>query len=166
VFVLGYFWIMMILLGSVVMETFLIYPNVIHDPPASFEVALAFMAVRAPSDYFPPLGFLSWITGAGAIGAAWSTRAARYWIAASVAMIVAEGLYSMAFFWPRNTIMFIEGSAVHPAEVLRQTALEFQALHWGRVAFTATGAAFVFVGFSRLYRARVLGEAPQAGRVA
>ena len=34
--ILTYLWIMMILLGSIVMETFLIYPNVFYDTPRSF----------------------------------------------------------------------------------------------------------------------------------
>ena len=150
--ILTYLWIMMILLGSIVMETFLIYPNVFYDPPRSFEVALAFMQVRTPSDFFPPLGFLSWVTGTGAIAASWPTRTARYWIVASVAMIVCEGVFSMVFFWPRNTIMFVEGPAVHTTEVLRQTAREFQSLHWGRVAFNAASAGFIFVGFLKFQR--------------
>jgi uncharacterized membrane protein len=157
--ILVYLWVMMITLGSIVMETFLIYPNVFHDPPRSLEVALAFMRVRAPSDFFPPLGFASWVTGVGAIAAGWPTRTARYWIAASVAMIVCEGLFSMVFFWPRNTIMFVEGPAVHGAEVLRETARQFQSLHWGRVALNAASAVFIFVGFLKFYRAQVLAGA-------
>jgi hypothetical protein len=39
---------------------------------------------------------------------------------ASVAMIVCEGLFSMVFFWPRNTIMFVESPAVHATEILIQ----------------------------------------------
>ena len=58
----------------------------------------------------------------------------------------------MAFFWPRNTILFIEGPAVHSVDVLRQTADEFQRMHWWRVAFNAFGSAAVFTGFLRLYR--------------
>ena len=27
----GYLWLMMILLGSIVLETFMVYPNVFHD---------------------------------------------------------------------------------------------------------------------------------------
>jgi hypothetical protein len=61
--ILAYLWVMMILLGAIVMETFMVYPNVFHDPPRSLELGLQFMSVRAPSDFFPPLGFLSWVTG-------------------------------------------------------------------------------------------------------
>ena len=36
----SYLWVMMILFGSIVLETFMVYPNVFHDPPASFATAL------------------------------------------------------------------------------------------------------------------------------
>jgi len=52
----SYLWVMMILFGSIVLETFMVYPNVFHDPPASFATALEFMKIRAPHDLFPPLG--------------------------------------------------------------------------------------------------------------
>ena len=31
--VLVYLWTMMILLGAIVLETFMVYPNIFHDPP-------------------------------------------------------------------------------------------------------------------------------------
>jgi hypothetical protein len=161
--ILVYLWVMLILLGSIVLETFMIYPNIFHDPPASFAVALAFMAVRAPHDFFPPLGFLSWVTGAASLILGWRVKTARYWILGSLLMIVGEGLVSMAFFWPRNTIMFIEGPAVHSAEFLRQTAIEFQNLHWLRVAFNAVGSALIFTGFLKFYRHTLTAEISQAG---
>jgi hypothetical protein len=150
-----YLWVMMILSGSVVLETFMIYPNIFHDPPRSLELAKEFMAVRAPSDFFPPLGFLSWVTGLGSLILGWRVRPARYWIAASLLMMVADGLFSMLYFWPRNTIMFTEGTDVHPAAFIKQTAREFQALHWARLAFSLAGSALSFTGFLKLYRHRL-----------
>lgn len=84
----------------------------------------------------------------------WRVPTARWWVVASVAMILCEGLFSMMFFWPRNTIMFIEGPRVHSAAVLRETAIEFQRLHWARLVFNAAGAAFVLVGLLKSYVAR------------
>ena len=66
--ILVYLWTMMILLGAMVLETFMVYPNIFHDPPRSLELAMEFMAVRGPDDFFPPLGFLSWVAGAGSRG--------------------------------------------------------------------------------------------------
>lgn len=151
-----YLWVMMILFGSIVMETFMIYPNIFQDVPASFATALEFMSVRAPNDFFPPLGFLSWVTGLASLILAWNVKDARYWVLGSLLMIVGEGLASMAFFWPRNTIMFIEGPAVHSAAFLQQTAQEFQTLHWLRVGFNALGSALIFTGFLRFYRHTLL----------
>ena len=156
--IVAYLWAMMILLGAIVLETFMVYPNIFHDPPQSLETGLQFMAVSAPNDFFPPLGFLSWVTGAGALILGWRVRAARYWILFSLLMIVCEGLFSMVFFWPRNEIMFIEGPTVHSAEVLRHTAQEFQRLHWARVAFNVGASVSIFVGFLRFYRHKITSE--------
>jgi hypothetical protein len=156
--ILVYLWVMLILLGSIVLETFMIYPNIFANPPASFAVALQFMAVRAPSDFFPPLGFASWVTGVASLILGWRVKSARWWILGSLLMIVGEGLASMALFWPRNTIMFIEGPAVHSAEFLRQTATEFQNLHWLRVGFNAIGSVLIFIGFLKFYRHTIIAE--------
>ena len=71
-------------------------------------------------------------------------------------MIICEGASSMIFFWPRNTILFVEGASVHSVDVLRQTAREFQLWHWSRLAFNAASAVFVFVGFMNVYRQKIL----------
>ena len=152
VVLLAFVWIVMILLGSIVLETFMVYPNIFHDPPKSFETALAFMSVRAPNDFYPPLGFLSWVAGTLSAVLVWPEKSARYWVLASVAMMMGEGLFSMLFFWPRNEIMFIEGPAVHSAAFLRATAREFQTMHWGRVAFNAAASAFAFTALLKLHR--------------
>ena len=157
-FALVYLWVMMILLGSIVLETFMVYPNIFHDAPRSLETTMEFMVIRTPGDFFPPLGFFSWLTGIGALVLAWRLKPARYWILGSLVMIVCEGLFSMAFFWPRNTIMFTEGTEVHSAAYIRQVAQEFQMLHWSRLVFNAVGSASMFVGFLKLYRHRIISQ--------
>ena len=64
----------------------------------------------------------------------------------------------MAFFWPRNTIMFTEGTAVHSVAYLHQTAQEFQTGHWLRVAFNVAASALSFMGFLKFYRHRVTSQ--------
>jgi hypothetical protein len=126
-FALAYLW-MMILLGSIVFETFMVYPNVFHDAPGSIETTMEFIVIRIPGDFFPPLGFLSWLTGIGALILAWRMKSARYLSLGSLIMIVCEGLFSIAFFWPRNAIMFMEGTEVHSVTYIKQVAKEFQML--------------------------------------
>src|ERR671916_3482315 len=163
-FALVYLWVMMILLGSIVLETFMVYPNIFHDAPRSLETTMEFMVVRTPGDFFPPLGFLSWLTGTGALILAWRVKSARYWILGSLIVIVCEGLFSMAFFWPRNTIMFTEGTEVHSDAYLKQIAQEFQTLHWSRLAFNAAGSASIFIGFLRFYRHLLTSRGTPPGR--
>lgn len=155
---LVYLWTLMILLGAIVLETFMVYPNIFHNPPESLSRGLEFMSVSAPNDFFPPLGFLSWVTGAAATILAWRVPSARWWIVGSLLMLIGEGVASMLLFWPRNTIMFVEGDAVHSAEFLIQTAREFQQMHWLRVIFNALGSAFAFTGFLRYFRAMLLSK--------
>jgi len=154
--VTAYLWVMMTLFGAIVLETFMVYPNVFSDPPASLELAMKFMSVTGPADFFRPLGLLSWILGAGTLVLCWPVKSARWWIVISLVMIVCEGLASMLYFWPRNTIMFVEGQEVHTAAYLRQVAHEFETWHWrSRLGFNAASAASIFVGYLRFYRHRL-----------
>jgi hypothetical protein len=97
-------------------------------------------------------------SGAGALILGWRVKSVRYWTLLSVLIIVCEGVFSMTFFWPRNEIMFIEGTAVHSAEFLRQVAREFQTLHWARVAFNVAACASIFVGYMRFYSQMIFSE--------
>ncbi|UOQ48735.1 hypothetical protein MUN88_00810 [Gracilibacillus caseinilyticus] len=150
--VASHLWIQWIMLGSILVDTFMLYPNIFHNIPESFEIGLEFMAVASPHTYFPPLGAASIITGVLALIFAWKFRPARYWIFFSMLMIVLEGATSMIFEWPRNHVMFIEGAEVHSVAFLKQTANEFLVVHGFRVAFNVIGSVLMFVGFLKYYK--------------
>ncbi|WP_408007206.1 hypothetical protein ACJROX_21295 [Pseudalkalibacillus sp. A8] len=150
--ILSHLWVQLILLGSILLDTFMVYPNIFHDIPESFETALDFMAVASPHTYFPPLGLLSYITGLLAVSLGWNVKSARYWILGSVFMIVCEGASSIIFEWPRNEIMFIEGVDVHSVDFLKKTAKEFLIVHGFRVAFNVIGSVLIFTGFMKFYK--------------
>ncbi|GAA4287626.1 hypothetical protein [Georgenia daeguensis] len=152
---LAYAWVMMILLGAIVLETFMVYPNVFADPPESLELGMEFLAVTGPNDFFPPLGLATWVLGGAALVLTWRERQARWWILVSLVAILGEGLASIVYFWPRNEIMFVEGLAVHSPEYLVQVAREFETWHWrSRMGFNVVAAVGAFVGFLRVYRLR------------
>ncbi|WP_096186042.1 hypothetical protein [Evansella halocellulosilytica] len=153
---LSHLWVQWILLGSIFLDTFMVYPNIFHDVPNSFEVSLEFMAVTSPGTYFPPLGMLSIVTGLLALILSWKVKPVRYWILFSTVMIILEGATSIVFEWPRNEIMFIEGAAVHSAEFLQQTAQEFLLVHGFRVAYNILGSIFMFIGFMKYYKQNLL----------
>lgn len=158
-FMAAYLWITFIMLGAFVLEVFMVYPNIFHNIPESFEVSMDFMVAASPHTFFPPLGFASWVTGAGALLLVWKMKSARNWVLGSILVMILLGVISMVFEWPRNEIMFIEGQSVHSVQFLKQTAREFLMINWIRVACNTFGAIMVFVGFLKFYQCRLrLGE--------
>lgn len=151
-FMVSYLWITFITLGAFVLEVFMVYPNIFHNMPESLEVSMDFMKAASPHTFFPPLGFASWVTGAGALILVWKQKSARRWVLGSILVMILLGLISMVFEWPRNEIMFIEGQSVHSATFLKQTAREFLMINWIRVACKTIGAVMVFVGFLKFYK--------------
>lgn len=156
--VLVYVWVVMILFGAILLETLMVYPNIFRNAPESLARASEFFTEASPATFFRPLGMLTWIIGLAAVALGWPVPNVRRWMVLSLLCIVADGAASMLFVWPRNTVMFVEGSAMHSAEVLRQTAEQFERLHWLRVAFNAASAVFAFVGFVSLDRWRMSRE--------
>lgn len=152
----AYLWIVMTVFGAIVLETFMVYPNVFSDPPASLERTMEFLVATGPNDFFPPLGVASWVLGAAALVLNWRRPAVRWLLLLSLGMLVAEGVVSMLYFWPRNTIMFSEGLAVHSADYLRQVAAEFETWHaLSRLVFNAVAAVAAFAGFLKAYEYRI-----------
>ncbi|PPA69336.1 hypothetical protein [Jeotgalibacillus proteolyticus] len=155
-FITGHLWIQLIMLGAIFLNTFMVYPNIFHNIPQSFNIGMDFMAVAGPNTFFPPLGFLSILTGFIAALLTWSYPTARWWVLASMGMIILEGAASIMFEWPRNEIMFIEGASVHSVEFLKQTANEFLTVHVFRVLCNIAGSIFIFVGFLRYFQTRLI----------
>jgi hypothetical protein len=152
VVLLGYLITIMMLLGGLLLETFMIYPNIFTDAPARFGISLQFMSVTGPAQYFRPFGMAAVALSVLGVIAAWRWRPARWWAVGSAAAIALEGISSRLYFWPLNTVLFVEGEAVHPAAVLRQAAADFQLWHWSRVLFNAASAACILIAFLRFHR--------------
>ena len=148
---IAYSWVTMIAFGAILTETIILYPNIFHDPPASLEEADRFFSQAGPGDFFRPLGAATIVLAVATVALLRHHRAARGWAGASLFTLVAgEFAFSALYFWPRNTIMFDEGPAVHSTEVLQQAAVEFETGHWVRLAISGVTAVLAFVALFRL----------------
>jgi Domain of unknown function (DUF1772) len=156
---IAYVWVVMILLGAIVFETFIVYPNIFHSVPESLQTSMDFIVVAGPSDFFPPVGMFAVILGIGAVGLSWRVETVRLWLLASVVLLVV-GLFALSvfYFWPRNTIMFEEGAAVHSTAMLKQTAQEFQMGHWIRLGTSVATAILAFIGMMKFHKRRILAQ--------
>lgn len=150
-------WTAMLSFGGVAAETVMLYPNVFGDPPASLDRAREFLVAGGPSDYFPPLGATVVVSSLVATALTWREPRLRWWVVGAATVFTAcEFLFSVAFFWPRNEIMFVDPVGTHPPEYLRQVAEEFVAGHRVRLVGGAVTSALAFTALLRWVR----GSAP------
>jgi hypothetical protein len=105
-----------------VMETFMICPNICHDVPERFGIGLQFLSVVGPAQYVRPFGMADVALGLVAALISLRSPTVGWWVVATVVMIAAEGIDSMLFFWPHNTVLFVGGAAMHSVDLLRATA--------------------------------------------
>jgi len=147
-------WTAMLSFGGVAAETVMLYPNIFGDPPASLDRAREFLGAGGPSDYFPPLGATVVLCCLAATVLTWRVSALRWWVVGAAAVFIAcEFLFSVAFFWPRNDIMFVDPVGTHPPEYLRQVAGEFVAGHRVRLVGGAVTSVHAFTALLRWVRA-------------
>ncbi|AOD22368.1 DUF1772 domain-containing protein [Rhodococcus sp. p52] len=156
----AYSWVALIAFGGVLAETIILYPNIFHAPPDSLDLAVRFFSQTGPADFFPPMGALTVALGLAALIVVRRDRAARRWVLASLTvLLLGEFAFSALYFWPRNTIMFDEGIAVHSAETLRRVATEFVTGHRVRLAMSALTATLAFGALRRVLISSALARA-------
>lgn len=144
-------WLAITTFSGVLVETWLVYPNIFGDVPASLARSSEFFSEVGPGDVFPVLGAATLATGVVTAGLVWPWRAARLRVLAAVGVnLVGEFGFSAWFFWPRNQVLFTEGAAVHPAGELARVAWEFETGHWLRLAMCAVTAVLAFAALLRM----------------
>ncbi|MDN5917503.1 MAG: DUF1772 domain-containing protein [Pseudonocardia sp.] len=148
-------WVAITTFSGVLIETLLIYPNVFADVPTSLARSTEFFSEVGPGDVFPVLGLTTLLTGLLTIVVTWPLRPARLRALGAVAVtLLGEFGFSAWFFWPRNTVMFVEGPAVHPAGELARVAWEFETGHWLRLALCGVTAVLAFSALLRVLAGR------------
>jgi hypothetical protein len=165
VVLVAFVWTAMLSFGGVAAETVMLYPNIFGDAPASLVRAREFLVAGGPSDYFPPLGAGVVLTSLAATVLTWRVPRSRWLVAGAAAVFIAcEFLFSAAFFWPRNDIMFNDPIGAHSPEYLRQVAGEFVAGHRVRLAGGAVTSVLAFTALLRWVRATAATAATAAAR--
>jgi hypothetical protein len=156
-------WVAIMTFSGVLIETLLIYPNIFGEVPASLAWSTEFFSEVGPSDVFPVLGLATLVTGLLAVAVTWTFRPARIRALAAVAVtLLGEFGFSAWYFWPRNTVMFVEGAAVHGDAELVRVAWEFETGHWLRLAMCGLTAVLAFSALLWVVAGQRRGAAPVA----
>jgi hypothetical protein len=151
-----YMWLLMLVFGGVVCETFIVYPNVFHHVPESLAIARKFAVVAGPGTYFPPLGAATMITGLVSLFFTWRSQSVRKYLMISLGLFFfGEFIFSVLFFWPKNDIMFGKNAELQSAAYLQKIATQFRTGHWVRVLVSGISATIMFGGYIRFIVSRV-----------
>ncbi|MGW0248501.1 hypothetical protein ACWDYH_17895 [Nocardia goodfellowii] len=143
-------------------ETVLLYPNILRDIPESLQMTQDFMSVIGVGDVMRPLGGLMMVSALIAAAASVRYRTARPWVAASVAaMLSGQFLLSVAYLWPRATILF-DDRAKHTIDEIESAADEFVIGQYFRIAAAGLAALFAVIAARKIYRAKILAELSQS----
>lgn len=148
-------WCLCILFGAIIFNTVVLYPNYFRQIPQSLELTMEFLKVRGPHHFFPPFGTAIILLNIVSLVLWWKTKNIRYILLTTVILlIVFEFIFSVTFFWGKNTIMFIEGKSKHPAEFLQATANSFQNWNWVRVITTGLASILAIYSVTQLKKNR------------
>lgn len=142
-----YAYLQALMTGTVVFQTFVMYPNIFRDPPESLSLSMDFFKAVAPGDFFPPFGAAIVITGVLCLIVSFRHKKSFYYFLGSVLLLFGgDGILSILYFWPRNEILFIEGPAKHSAETLQLVAAEFYRAHYLRLLTSTLASIAAMVG--------------------
>ena len=136
----------MIVFGGAIMETFINFPNWFHNIPASLDAAKNFLQARKPGQFFQIVYPLAILTGIGFVILGWKIKPARNFILAALVLSVGVEILTFVFIYPMLRIMIVDGSAVHSADVLKETAQQFTTLNYVRMVFIFIAEMLSLIG--------------------
>lgn len=140
-------YLQVLMTGTVVFQTFVMYPNIFRNPPETLILSMDFFKAVAPGDFFPPFGATLVVTGLVCLVLSFRHKKPFYYFLASVLLLFGgDGILSVLYFWPRNTILFVEGLEKHSAETLQHVAVEFYRAHYLRLLTSTLASLAAMIG--------------------
>lgn len=121
-----------------------LYDSVVNAPnfragiPESLEHFRRFMSAANPGSFFRAVAPITQISVLISLILGWKQpRNRKWWLLASLILIVAGDIITFTFHYPRNAILFTEPMNVSP-EILEKAAAEWMYGNYVRVVLVAT----------------------------
>ena len=116
-----------------------------HDIPNSLMAARAYMSVANPGTFFRIVSPMSQVLALLALIICWraGTRV-RIYCAIALVLAVSGDLFTFAYFFPRNDIMFVQ-PLTSDTEFLKQTWSEWTTMNWPRSGILLAEAVIDYV---------------------
>jgi hypothetical protein len=117
--------------------------------PESLQTAREYFKVVNPGTFFRIFSPLNQVLALVALVLFWkSAPASRKFLAAALVMYVITDVFTFAFFYPRNDIMFVNGT---DTAVMAKAWSEWNTMNWVRSLVIFTGVCCSFVGMEKVY---------------
>lgn len=153
-----YAYLQALMTGTVVFQTFVMYPNIFRETPESLQLTMDFFRAVSPADFFPYFGSVLIAAGTLSLILTFRDKKSFYYLLASVLLLfTGDGIFSVLYFWPRNTILFTEGLRKHSAETLQHVAVEFYRWHYLRLLVSALASIAAITGLLKAYKTHKAG---------
>jgi hypothetical protein len=120
------------------------------DIPASIETARNYFSVVNPGDFFRIFSPLNQLLALLSLIVFWrSVPSSRKFLGTALVIYVVADVFTFAYFYPRNEIMF--GSSPIDLEAVRQAWTQWNSMNWIRSLIVAVGVCLSCVGLNDIY---------------
>lgn len=116
--------------------------------PQSIDVARQYYKVYNPGNFYRLFSPISQVMALVALIMFWKSPARPY-LAVALVFYVAGDVFTFAYFYPRNNIMF--KSAIENVDVITKAWREWSAMNWLRSAIVLVGLVFSFISLHKIY---------------
>jgi hypothetical protein len=121
------------------------------DIPNSIATAREYYKSVNPGDFFRIFSPLNQVVGLIVLILFWKTSASiRLYLGIAFILYVLGDVFTFAFFYPRNDIMFSTAQLTDVA-LLKQTWTEWDTMNWVRSLLVLAGLIFSFISLHKVY---------------
>ena len=124
------------------------------DIPRSIETAREYFKIVNPGNFFRMLSPANQVVALLVLVLFWKVSAtARIYLGMALALYVFVDVFTFAYFYPRNKIMFETGSLTD-IDTLKNALMGWRTMNWLRSFFVFAGLVFSFLTLHKIYTAK------------
>jgi hypothetical protein len=121
------------------------------DIPHSIATTREYFKTVSPANFFRLFSPINQVLGLLVLILFWKTSSSiRLCLGAAFALYILGDVFTFAYFYPRNDIMFKTAQLTNVA-LLRKTAAEWSAMNWLRSLVVLTGLVFSCISLHKIY---------------
>lgn len=124
------------------------------DIPHSIAVTRAYFKTVNPGNFFRIFSPVNQVLGLAVLVLFWKTSPSiRLCLGAALVLYILADVFTFAYFYPRNDIMF-KTAQLSDVDLLKRTVSEWSGMNWLRSSVILAGLFFSFMALHKIYLLR------------